>query len=222
MATMLLDRPDRTMFAASPAPRYEASATAINKKARMTEDGLEAIFMANRPALSRFFSARGGGADVDDLLQELWFKVRSAPSGPIAEPSAYLFRMADNLLLDRRRGDMRRARRDDQWTGLTRGAVHDVSDAPSAEQVLVARDRLRIVDKAIDDLGERTAAIFRSYRIDGVNQRDIAASTGISLSAVEKHLQKAYRALTDIRSRLDAEMPAARRLDVEGNNDVTD
>lgn len=222
MATQLFEADHRTAFAAPRMRRYEAQTTVFNEKARMNEDGLEAIFMAHRPALLRFFTARGGGTDVDDLLQELWFKVRAAPSGPIAEPSAYLFRMADNLMLDRRRGDMRRTRRDDEWTGLTRGAVLDVSEEPSAEQILVARERLRIVDGVIDALGERTALIFRSYRIDGLNQRDIAAMTGISLSAVEKHLQKAYRALVDIRSRLDADMPAGRRLDVEGSNDVTD
>lgn len=188
----------------------------------MTEDGLEAIFMATRPALLRFFAARGERADDDDLLQELWFKIRAAPAGPIGSPTAYLFRMADNLLLDRRRADMRRTRRDDEWTGMTRGAVFDASDAPSAEQALLARERLRIVDQAIDDLGERTASIFRSYRVEGHHQRDIAATMGISVSAVEKHLQKAYRALVDIRARLDADNEPGRRLDVEGNDDVTD
>lgn len=203
-------------------PRYEVAITTRQEKTRMPEDGLEAIFMTHRPMLLRFFMARGGGGDVDDLLQELWLKVRSAQTGPIAEPASYLFRMADNLLLDRRRGDLRRNRRDDQWTGLHRGTVDDMSDAPSAEQVMIARERLRIVDAAIDALGERTAAIFRSYRVDGVHQRDIAASHGISLSAVEKHLQKAYRALTQVRDRLDADSAVSRRLDVEGLNDVAD
>ncbi len=222
MATIMLDRAARDVYAAASHTRVHAAPVkALRQKAVMTEDGLEAIFMTHRPMLLRFFRARGG-ADVDDLLQELWFKVRSAPSGPIAEPSAYLFRMADNLLLDRRRGDIRRAKRDDQWTGLTRGAVIDVADTPSAEQVMIARQRLGIVDKAIDALGERTATIFRSYRIDGVSQRDIAKTLGISLSAVEKHLQKAYRALVDIREGLDADSPTGRRLGVEGMNDVTD
>ena len=186
----------------------------------MNEDGLEAVFMANRPALARFFAARGAVGDADDLVQELWMKIDAAPTGPISEPKAYLFRMADNLILDRRRADMRRTHRDDAWTGATRGTVADISDAPSTEQSLIDREQLRIVDRAIDDLGERTATIFRSYRIDGVNQRDIAASVGISLSAVEKHLQKAYRALLDIRSRLDADSSTGRRPDIEGSNDV--
>lgn len=207
----------------SPVSRgYEVRSIAPNGTNRMNGDGLEAIFMTHRPMLSRFFAARGAGADVEDLLQELWFKVRSARTGPIAEPTSYLFRMADNLLLDRRRADLRRSRRDDQWTGMTRGSVVDVSDTPSAEQVLIARERLRIVDRAIDALGERTAAIFRCYRVDGISQRDIAARIGISLSAVEKHLQKAYRALAEVRGRLDADSPAPRRLDVEGTNDVAD
>lgn len=221
MALLTADR--RTLRLPSPVPRgYEVSPTGPNETNRMTGDGLEAIFMTHRPTLSRFFAARGAGADVEDLLQELWLKARSAQTGPIADPASYLFRMADNLLLDRRRADLRRSRRDDQWTGMTRGSVVDVSDTPSAEQVLIARERLRIVDRAIDALGERTAAIFRSYRIDGLNQRDIAARIGISLSAVEKHLQKAYRALVEVRGRLDADSLAPRRLDVEGTNDVAD
>ena len=221
MTSLITKRP-MTSLPSPPMRRYDVATTRRHEKTRMTEDGLEAIFMTHRPMLLRFFSARGGGADVDDLLQELWLKVRGAQAGPIAEPSSYLFRMADNLLLDRRRGDLRRSRRDDQWTGLHRGSVIDMSDAPSAERVAIARERLRIVDDAIDALGERTADIFRSYRVEGVHQRDIATRLAISLSAVEKHLQKAYRALADVRDRLDADSATPRRLDVEGINDVAD
>jgi len=212
----------RSRLSAASSRRYEPDDKAINETNRMTEDGLEAVFMTHRPMLSRFFAARGAGADVEDLLQELWLKVRSAQTGPIADPPSYLFRMADNLLLDRRRADLRRSRRDDQWTGMTRGSVVDVSDTPSAEQMLIARERLRIVDGTIDALGERTASIFRSYRLEGINQRDIASTIGISLSAVEKHLQKAYRAIAEVRDRLDAESSDPRRLGVEGMNDVAD
>jgi RNA polymerase sigma-70 factor (ECF subfamily) len=37
-----------------------------------------------------------------------------------------------------------------------------------------------------------------------MSQPEIAAELEISLSAVEKHLQKAYRALIEVRRRLDA------------------
>lgn len=218
MAAIFVEPRNKSGFAGCARPRYEAPFTSRSETSHMTEDGLEAIFMTHRPALLRFIAARSGGADADDILQELWLKVRTARTGPIAQPVAYLYRMADNLLLDRRRGEMRRSRRDDEWADTTRGAVLDRSDAPSAEQALIASERLRIVDSVLDDLGERTASIFRSYRIDGEHQHAIAERIGISLSAVEKHLQKAYRALAELRGRLDADSEAGQRLDVEGTN----
>jgi DNA-directed RNA polymerase specialized sigma24 family protein len=54
-------------------------------------------------------------------------------------------------------------------------------------------------------LGDRTDLVFRRYRVEGRSQKEIAAELGISLSAVEKHLQKAYRALVDLRRRIDAD-----------------
>ena len=188
----------------------------------MMQSGLEAVFMNIRPALQKFIAARGGGVETEDVLQELWVKVIAVQPGPIAEPSAYLYRMADNLLLDRRRSDIRRQRRDDQWTEAVSGIRADISEQPSPERVLLARERLRMVEQMLSALGDRTAAIFRSYRIEGVSQRDIAMRTGISLSAVEKHLQKAYRALASIGSSPDADLPIACRPDIEGASDAAE
>lgn len=165
---------------------------------RGSDSGLEAVFMANRPALLRFLRARGGGDDAEDLLQELWMKASVMPAGPVAEPLAYLYRTANNLMLDRRRSQLRGARRDKDWSDLAGGTVTGVSDAPSGERVLLARERLREVEAALSALGERTEFIFRRYRLEGQSQRDIAADLGISLSAVEKHLQKAYRAVLSL------------------------
>jgi RNA polymerase sigma-70 factor (ECF subfamily) len=188
----------------------------------MTESGLEAVFMTMRPTLQRFSAARGAGADADDLLQEMWVKVVLAQAGPIAEPAAYLYRMADNLLLDRWRSDVRRRRRDDQWTDVAGGSRADVSEQPSPERVLLARERLRVVERMLSDLGDRTATIFRHYRIEGFSQRDIAQTMGISLSAVEKHLQKAYRALADISISTDADFGKGRRRGIEGASDAAE
>ncbi|TZG27130.1 RNA polymerase sigma factor [Sphingomonas montanisoli] len=188
----------------------------------MTDGGLEAILMLNRSALLRFLSLRSGGADPEDLLQELWLKVQSLEAGPIAEPRAYLFKMADNLVHDRRRADLRRNSRDDAWSGLGRGASPTASTQPTPEEALIARQQLRLVDEAIDALGERTALIFRSYRLEGMGQREIADKVGISLSAVEKHLQKAYRALTDMKDRLHADSLNPRRRGTEGHEDVAE
>jgi RNA polymerase sigma factor (sigma-70 family) len=162
--------------------------------------GLEAVFLENRMTLLRFLRARGAGDAAEDCLQEMWIKASAGASGPIAEPLAYLYRAANNVMLDRRRAEMRATRRDTAWSEAA-----DDNAPPESEARLIARERLAAVEAALAELGARTNTIFRRYRLDGVSQRDIAAEFGISLSAVEKHLQKAYRALAELKERLDAE-----------------
>ena len=184
--------------------------------------GLEAIFLANRPALSRFLRARlRGDGDGEDILQELWLKLSDIDASLIAEPLAYLYRTAENLVLDRRRSARRRTAREQEWTkGQIDGSIAAPRDAqPSAERMLVARDQLRRVDAVLDALPERTAFAFRAVRIDGVPQKQIAAEMGISLSAVEKHLQRGYRAVLELKQKLDVDIDAPQRQWAEGMDD---
>lgn len=169
----------------------------------MTTSGLEAVFMENRGALLRFLRARGVVEGVEDMVQELWLKASAGASGPIADPLAYLYRTANNLMLDRRRAALRAQRRDHDWHAASDGAL-GVAETPSSERVLIAREQLAEAEAALKALGQRTEHVFRRFRIEGVSQREIADELGISLSAVEKHLQKAYRALIEVRRRFDA------------------
>lgn len=166
--------------------------------------GLEQVYLLNREALLRFLHARGAGDEAEDLLQELWLKASAAVAGPVRDALPYLYRAANNLMLDRRRSALRQAKRDHEWAAPDSGAAEQAMDAPSSEQAAIARDELVATQRALASLGERTETIFRRFRLDGVNQRDIAAEQGISLSAVEKHLQRAYRALVEVRRHLDA------------------
>jgi RNA polymerase sigma factor (sigma-70 family) len=170
----------------------------------MKDSGLEAVFLENRAALLRFLRARGAGEGAEDMLQDMWIKARAGVSGPIADPLAYLYRVANNLLLDRRRAELRGARRDQDWHDVAGSGELGVSDAPSGERMLIAREQLAAADGALKALGERTDYVFRRFRVEGASQRAIADELGISLSAVEKHLQKAYRALVELRRRFDA------------------
>jgi RNA polymerase sigma-70 factor (ECF subfamily) len=108
-------------------------------------------------------------------------------------------------MVDRYRTEARAARRNQEWTDHAGPTAAGISDEPSGERVLMGRERLREAQDTLAGLGERVATVFRRFRIEGESQRDIAQDLGLSLSAVEKDLQKAYRALLALRRRNDAE-----------------
>ena len=98
-----------------------------------------------------------------------------------------------------------------------RHGASEIDDQPSAEERLIARERLAVVQRALARLPERTVVILRRFRLDEIGQRQIAAELGISVSAVEKHLQRAYRALLEARAELDADFGTGRRPTGEGD-----
>jgi RNA polymerase sigma factor (sigma-70 family) len=160
----------------------------------------------HRAALLRYLVARRVPADeAEDILQDLFVRVETVAKGPVAEPRAYLYRMTDNLLLNRRRSAARRSVREQAWTVAQAGPISGADDRTSVEQDLIARERLAAVSNALSALPERTLQIFRRFRVDDVPQKQIAAELGISVSAVEKHLQKAYLTVVEARSQLDAD-----------------
>lgn len=164
--------------------------------------GLEAVFLANRDRLLGFLKSHGAGDAAEDLLQELWLKLSRAPAGPVAQPLAYLYRAANNLMLDRYRSARQAAQRDHDWSDGD--APPAAAAAPSVERAVIAREQVALAAAALAALGDRAATVFRRHRIDGIAQRDIAAELGISLSTVEADLRLAYKAMIDLRRRLDA------------------
>lgn len=169
-----------------------------------TPSGLEAAFLDNRERLLRFLRARGAGEMAEDLLQDLWLKIGSAQTGPVANPLGYLYRSIDRMMIDRYRAARDAERRERNWAFANSGPLVGVSDAPSAERLVIGRDRARQAEEVLNALQPpRVGAIFRRHRIDGVSQREVAAEFGISLSTVESDLRRAYRALAEWKDRVD-------------------
>ena len=162
---------------------------------RILTTGLEAAFLELRPQLIRFLRGRGASQQIDDLVQELWFKATQMPRGPIANPRAYLFQCAHNLMIDLHRSDHQRAMREQAWTEIQMAEDGNESFTPSFERQVFARREIEALVKALEQLGEPTWSIFCRFRVSGERQATIAAGLGVSLTTVEKHLQKAYRFL---------------------------
>lgn len=167
--------------------------------------GLSAIFLANRPALLRFLRARGAGDDAEDLAQDMWMKLEAKDLGPVADPLPYLYRMANNLMLDRYRSTTRRGRREQDWAEGAGGVMADPSEDIAVDERMILHERLEQAEAVLRELGPRVELVFRRFRVEGIGQRLIAEELGVSLTTVEKDLQKAYRALLALKQRLDTE-----------------
>lgn len=161
--------------------------------------GLEAVYLAHREALLRFLRARGAGVAADDLVQELWLRVRASPTGPVLDPLGYLYRAANNLMLNAYRSNARTSARDEAW-----GAAHLMEEASAAEASLVAREEIDRARGCLAACGERVQEMYFLFRVDGVSQREIADRFGLSLSAVEKYIQRAYRAIAALKDEENA------------------
>jgi RNA polymerase sigma factor (sigma-70 family) len=159
----------------------------------MAGNVLAQAFMAHQSTLLRYLRARGAGEDAEDCLQDLWIRAQASADHEVGDGLAYLYRMAHNLMLDRYRAAHRRQDREASYQKDVLNGDGGSDDAPSAERILIGQERLREIDRVLAGLGARTEYIFRRHRVDEIAQRDIATELGITLSAIEKHLQKAYR-----------------------------
>ncbi|HEY4545262.1 MAG TPA: sigma-70 family RNA polymerase sigma factor [Pedomonas sp.] len=142
------------------------------------------------PVLRRFFRRRVQDDVADDLAQEVFVSLyaRKAP-GEIENGTAYLFAIARNVLA-RHWQKVKSAGHHD-----TPGALECTDAAPLADRRLLDRERLDLVLAALEALPERTRQIFLLHRFEEMTYARIAAQYGISVSAVEKHIMNALKAL---------------------------
>ncbi|MBD3730684.1 MAG: sigma-70 family RNA polymerase sigma factor [Sphingomonadales bacterium] len=162
--------------------------------------GLAATLAAHRGELLRFLAARcGDAAEAEDLIQDLWFKAGAQPATPVANPRAYLFRMANNLVLDQRRARRRAMARDRGWLeadGIPAHAVQDRADpAEPTDEALAREQEAALVRQAIADLPPGARRALEMFRIEGRSHAEIAQELGISRSGVEKNLARAMKML---------------------------
>jgi RNA polymerase sigma factor (sigma-70 family) len=183
----------------------------------VSEGGLKAVFLAQRAMLLRLLVARlGNRDDAEDALQDMWLRIDQLAEQPIAQPAAFLYRVAANLATDRRIAAGRRGSRDAGWMETQPGA----EEVPDAERALVARSEWQAVEETIADMPERMATALRLFRLEERPQRAIAEQLGISVSGVEKLLQRAYKKIQERLDSAGADSAAARRLDRERGSDL--
>ena len=71
-----------------------------------------------------------------------------------------------------------------------------VDATPSAEAILLARERIARLSECLAGLDTRTRKIFLAHRVDGMSYLEIARDHRLSVSSVEKHIAKAMLVVT--------------------------
>lgn len=156
---------------------------------------LIASFRENYQDLLRFLTRRTGDADrAADLAQDTYLKLAVSPAGDeIHNPRAYVYRVAGNLAIDMLRRDSRVA--NDFVASEQREAVPD--PAPSPEAGAVARQRLRLLEAALDELPPKPRLALLMHRVEGRGFAEIAGRLGVSESMVAKYMAQALRHCRD-------------------------
>ena len=181
---------------------YEEEAVAPSGPSRKPADDSPLIraFFEKRESLLLFLASRTRCmATAEDLMQDLYLKVAAAgPSDDVRAPSALLYKMAANLLIDHVRSHQRSSRRAGEWRVETRTILggEEIVGEPAADEIVVAKQRVRQLSEAVAALPPQMGRAFRLHKLEGLSQAQTAQAMGVSVKMIEQHIAAAVRQLT--------------------------
>lgn len=146
-------------------------------------------FLRNEAAIRRFLGrCRVSASAADDMLQETFLRGFAAElKSEIKEPKAYLFQVANSLVLE----SVRRNGRAPAQTLEDCGDLLPDEDQAAADEWLEGRRKLALFVRAVAELPPQCRKAFLMRRVDGLQYKQIANRMNISVSAVEKHVTTA-------------------------------
>lgn len=152
------------------------------------------VFAAHHRAL-RAFVARTlrNEEDVADTVQEVFLRVAQLPDPSKLDlnPRAYLFRIAEHLLIDR-------ARRDQYRQVLRHDPLDDEleleSRTPSIESQVHWQRAMRQIAQRLYAAGPRVSRVVEMSCLDDLTHPEIAARLGVTTRTVERCMQRAREA----------------------------
>lgn len=154
---------------------------------------LDILYRRENACLLAYFSRRVGHERARDLVQDVFVRAANSPQlTDLRNPAGFLFRIARNLLVD----EVRR-----QKCRIRTVPLVENTDAPSGarqEHRIEVEEVTKLFEKALAQLPEKTARIFRMNRFEHKSYRDIHHELGIALPTVDYHMMKALAHLRTI------------------------
>jgi RNA polymerase sigma-70 factor (ECF subfamily) len=188
---------------------------------RMGQQAIDEWFMLEvlplEPVLMRFLQRNWReAADIGDLRQEAYVRIyESARRERPMQTKPFLFRIARNLIIDRLRRQAvvsLESVADFDW-------LHISDERPSSEAYVAARQELKLVQAALDDLPPRCRQVVWMRKVEGLSQKEVAKEMGIAVQTVENQTAKGVRLLAlALGSRRGTVMTEARRLGLAGKS----
>jgi len=188
-------------------PTIPAELISLSGEQRISElDDIDALVRVYKPKVFRFVAFSTSDRDAaESITQDCLLKAHLTRNQFRGDCSVatWLMRIAFNLIRDHTKSQKFRF-----WKSAAASAI-DASDVSqylasgerSAEAQLIARERVQMVYKALQELSGKQRSIFLMRFVEEMDLSEIAAITGMTVPTVKTHL---YRAVGAIRARLGA------------------
>lgn len=139
-------------------------------------------FIPHEAALRAWLRVRFSSlSDCDDAIQESYARLLRMPAPlNIANPKAYLFMVARNVVLDLARHQKHAPR----LTDVHEDCGHVLDESRGVVDSVSASQELELLADAIAQLPERCAEVMRLRQIQGCASSEIASRLGISVNTV--------------------------------------
>ncbi len=166
-----------------------------------SKDRLTDWFRQWRMPLRRFLSVRRShsSSDLDDIAQEVFLRMlRYDRSELVANPQAYLFKIASNVSVEWSTRASRRQPHSEEW-------LADLADEGDPETDFEREAQEHDLECAIESLPPRAREILRLHYGEGLTHEVIAKRLVTTRRIVKRDLIRAY---ADLRESLAADQPS--------------
>jgi RNA polymerase sigma-70 factor (ECF subfamily) len=181
--------------------------------ARGDEDAFEILVNRHQTSiLNLIYQFIGDRTQAKDLAQEVFIRVWQAAKTykPEAKFTTWIYRITANLCFNELKSARRKRWFSFNWSD--EDGEHTLEEtlsdnAPSAEEILLEKERSRQISDAIQSLpdNQRMALVLKRY--DDLSYQEIAQIIGCSVSAVESLLVRAKRTLQKKLKNYDRNVP---------------
>jgi len=154
----------------------------------------------NRTLVGFLFARLRNEPEANEIAQEAYVKVLQLEKRPGASNfmRAYLFRVAENLALDRLRQRHIRSRLDSLQS------LDDLFEEPGAERSAIAEQELERLRQIVSELPDNCRIAFCLHKLEDRSIEEVAASMSLKERMVRRHVS---RALLYIQLRRDGFSP---------------